>query len=527
MLRYKTPLGLEVITGSRIVDVDKLYEKSLVTLEDGRLIEADGVIIAAGLAPYEPKERTGRRILASLDYDHLIDQRNESLPEDLRKVAFILCVGSRCLEYPLCSAMCCSYTLREIKWTFQRGITPQITVFYNDLRFFGQEFYMEKLYRDLGVSFIRANSRYLEEDDEGVTMRYFNGGRLSEERFDYVVLAGGLRPSPTLAELSLLFGFSLNEWGFVKETDPLKTDAKGVYVSGGSLEPMSIKDAILTGYGAAVRCMKELDGGKHVPTINVYKEAGPAIDVDTKAASYLFYLGTEDTLLKMFYEFFSEKFMLEALKLKKKRKDVMFVTRNLVTPSYAELLYEQARREGVIFIHLEEDERIDLHENGAVISGPKGEMAIAADTVVTLEQYADGMRQREFLIQYRSEPQLRWSPTKWDRERYHAGFIRFPRAGRWEEREVLGALGEFLIEKDEERTLPDVDEERCSGCGSCSDACPAGAIEIEIKEKQVSVFGPLGSSVAPVAAVKKELCMGCGLCASTCPSDVIKFEEAS
>ena len=50
---------------------------------------------------------------------------------------------------------------------------------------------------------------------------------------------------------------------------------------------------------------------------------------------------------------------------------------------------------------------------------------------------------------------------------YHAGFIRFPRAVRWEEREAQGALGEFLIEKDEERVLPDVDEERCSGCGSC------------------------------------------------------------
>ncbi len=519
--------SLELITGSRIVEVDKLYEKSLVTLQDGRLIEADGVIIAAGLAPYEPKERTGRRILASLDYDRLIDQRNDSLPQDLGRVAFVLCVGSRCLEYPLCSAMCCSYTLREIKWTFQRGISPQITVFYNDLRLFGQEFYMEKLYRDLGVTFVRANSRYLDEDSEGVTMRYFNGGRLNEQRFDYVVLAGGLRPSPTLADLGLLFGFPLNEWGFVKEVEPLKTDAKGVYVSGGSLEPMSIKDAILTGYGAAIRCMTELDEGRHVPAMAVYKETAPELKVDTKSASYLFYLGTDDPLLKMFYEFFSEAFIREALTLRKKKRKVIFATRNLVTPSYSELLYEEARREGVLFIHLEEDDRIDVHESGAIITGPKGEMTLAAERVITMEQYADAVRQRDFLMQYRSEPQLRWSPTKWDRERYHAGFIRFPRAIRWEEREVLGALGEFLIEKDAERILPDVDEERCSGCGSCRDACPAGAMKIELIEKQISIFGPLGSAATPVAAVKKELCVGCGLCASTCPSDVIGFKEAS
>ncbi len=41
--------------------------------------------------------------------------------------------------------------------------------------------------------------------------------QLKEERFNYVVLAIGLRPNPQLTELSKLFGFSLNEYGFVKE----------------------------------------------------------------------------------------------------------------------------------------------------------------------------------------------------------------------------------------------------------------------------------------------------------------------
>ena len=223
---------LTVIRDAKITKVDKADKIFTVTLENGRSLTADKVIIATGLTPYDPVEYKGKRVLTSLEYDAVIDQRQGELPADFNKIGFFLCVGSRSKDYPLCSSVCCSYTLREVKWTLQRA-KPEITVFYNDLRFFGQEFYMEKAYRDSGVRFVRANSRYFEEDEEGVTVRYYVGGQLKEERFNYVVLAIGLRPNPQLAELSNLFGFSLNEYGFVNEKAPLQTDVEGVYVSGG------------------------------------------------------------------------------------------------------------------------------------------------------------------------------------------------------------------------------------------------------------------------------------------------------
>ena len=158
-------------------------------------------------------------------------------------------------------------------------------------------------------------------------------------------------------------------------------------------------------------------------------------------------------------------------------------------------------------------------------SGYSRELTFNADKVIRFDDYAELFKDREYLSLYRSEPQIRWSPTKWGRKKYHIGFIRHPREKRWEGREVLGALGEILLDKEEERILPEVNEERCSGCGSCKDACPHSAIEMLIREKQLAIFGPVTSSGVPIAHVKEDTCVGCGLCASTCPSDVIAFSE--
>jgi NAD-dependent dihydropyrimidine dehydrogenase PreA subunit len=211
--------------------------------------------------------------------------------------------------------------------------------------------------------------------------------------------------------------------------------------------------------------------------------------------------------------------------LKKAGKAVYVVTRNMVSPSYAELTYEEARREGIVFVHLEEDEAVVFNGDNVRIQREGRELIFNADKIIRFDDYADTFKDREFLSLYRSEPQLRWSPTKWGRKKYHVGFIRHPREKRWVRRELLGALGEMILDHEEDRILPEINEERCSGCGSCKEACPASAIEMEIRQKQIAIFGPMTSAGVPIAHVKEDTCIGCGLCASTCPSDVISHSK--
>ena len=60
-----------------------------------------------------------------------------------------------------------------------------------------------------------------------------------------------------------------------------------------------------------------------------------------------------------------------------------------------------------------------------------------------------------------------------------------------------------------EPTVARVDEERCSGCGTCVSICPYGAVTLE----------------EGVARVNEVLCEGCGACVAACPSGAIQLEN--
>jgi ferredoxin len=64
------------------------------------------------------------------------------------------------------------------------------------------------------------------------------------------------------------------------------------------------------------------------------------------------------------------------------------------------------------------------------------------------------------------------------------------------------------LEQPETReTVAKLDLEECTGCGSCVDACPEEAIELQ----------------DDVAVIDQAACTGCGSCVDACPNEAIEL----
>jgi len=58
-----------------------------------------------------------------------------------------------------------------------------------------------------------------------------------------------------------------------------------------------------------------------------------------------------------------------------------------------------------------------------------------------------------------------------------------------------------------EGMVSSVDEEKCTGCGTCEMVCPYGAVSVDMEELK--------------AKVAEVLCKGCGTCGAACPEKAI------
>jgi len=246
-------------------------------------INVGAIILSPGFEPFDPKTKKEyhygefANVVTSMDYERLLCSTGPYAGEILRasdmkhphNVAWIQCVGSRRVtpgENSYCSAVCCTYTQKQVILTKDHDAGAHCTIFHNDVRSYGKDFerYYERTEKLPGVRFIRSYTSIVRENPEtkNVTVRYSTLEEgVKEEEFDMVVLSIGLNPPADAKEIAEKFGIQLDTNDFCKlnPVNPMVTNRPGVYVSGGFQGPIDIPESVFSASGAGSQIGQLLD----------------------------------------------------------------------------------------------------------------------------------------------------------------------------------------------------------------------------------------------------------------------------
>jgi len=246
-------------------------------------INVGAIILAPGFEPFDPKVREEYRygefqnVVTSMDYERLLCSTGPYGGEILRKsdlkhphnVAWIQCIGSRQViegGNSYCSAVCCTYTQKQVILTKDHDADAKCTIFHNDVRSYGKDFerYYERTEALPGIRFFRSYPSIVREDPvtHNVTIRYSTPEEgVIEEEFDMVVLSIGMNPPKGVEDMAKQYGIELEEHDFCKldPRNPMITNRPGIFVSGALQGPIDIPESVFSASGAGSQIGEMLD----------------------------------------------------------------------------------------------------------------------------------------------------------------------------------------------------------------------------------------------------------------------------
>ena len=237
-------------------------------------INVGAIVLSPGYEVFDPRLRGDygygqiENVVTSLDYERLLCSTGPFEGEALRpsdkkhpkNIAWIHCVGSRQVipgGNTYCSAVCCSYTQKQVILSKDHDADIQATVFHNDIRSYGKDF--ERFYQRAeglpGVRFIRSYVSIGREipETKNVTIKYATTeDGVKEEEFDLVVLSVGMNPPAGAQAMAEKFGIELDSYGFcaTDPVNPIATSRPGIFVSGAFHGPIDIPESVVTASGA-------------------------------------------------------------------------------------------------------------------------------------------------------------------------------------------------------------------------------------------------------------------------------------
>ncbi|MHC4190677.1 MAG: FAD-dependent oxidoreductase [Planctomycetota bacterium] len=249
-------------------------------MQDERVeIDAGAVILATGCELYdaEQKGEYGYRrfpnVVSGLDYERILSAsgpfsghiKRLSDDKELKRIAFIQCVGSRDQDNPYCSSVCCMYATKQAIVTKEHLPQTECKIFVMDVRAFGKGFdeYYERAKTKYGIQYIYTRPSCIRQDfnTHNLLLEFTEDGRnWGEEEFDLVVLSSGLCADDKSTELAKVCGIELNHYNFAKSADfvPTASSREGIYLAGLFEGPKDIPESVTQASGAAAQAMELL-----------------------------------------------------------------------------------------------------------------------------------------------------------------------------------------------------------------------------------------------------------------------------
>uniref|UniRef100_A0A7J3M1H2 CoB--CoM heterodisulfide reductase iron-sulfur subunit A n=1 Tax=Archaeoglobus fulgidus TaxID=2234 RepID=A0A7J3M1H2_ARCFL len=239
-------------------------------------LEVGAIIVATGYRLFDARRKPEygygkfKNVITTMELERILSASGPTRGKLLRpsdssqpkKVAFVLCVGSRDESTnKYCSRVCCMASMKSAYAIKERYPETDITIFYIDIRAFGRGF--EEFYKKVqssGVRFIRGKvGEIIEREDGSLTLSYENTltGELFAEDFDLVVLAVGIEGN---TEIARKLGIGVGEDSFFEiahpKLRPVETNVRGIYIAGCASGPKDIHDSIATAGLAAAKAGK-------------------------------------------------------------------------------------------------------------------------------------------------------------------------------------------------------------------------------------------------------------------------------
>ena len=249
---------VKILTNSYIknVNYEKKFNVDIANNSNNKIISENfsHIILATGSKEFDAKKKArfgyGKFDKVISGYELEKKLRTFDFSKN-KKIAFIQCVGSRdeSINALYCSKVCCRYAVRMVNFINHKYPETDITVYYMDLQLDGKD--IKEVYDNLtdkeNVKFIRGIPEYLEEKNNKIKLRFENTVEVDQKESDYdlVVLSVGLSPNPDNIMFSKMFGINVDEYGFIITDQFGRTNIEGLFATGTTTSPNSIKNSII------------------------------------------------------------------------------------------------------------------------------------------------------------------------------------------------------------------------------------------------------------------------------------------